>query len=124
MKLNVDKHDKYVVLKLIEAKFTNEITPALKSEFIMLNTEGYRNIVLDLSTVKSCSDSQDLSSLLAGDRLCKEAKGIFVVYGVNKTIETIIQMANIHQTITVVKKLDEAVDLIFMNELEQDLLGG
>lgn len=60
--------------------------PALKSEFVLLNTEGYRNIVLDLSSVKECNDAQDLSALLAGDRLCKAADGIFVVCGVKKDI--------------------------------------
>ena len=72
MKFSVDKHEKYVVLKLNESKLTNDNTPKLKSEFILLNTEGYRNIVLDLSAIKQCDDSQDLSSLLVGDRLCKK----------------------------------------------------
>ncbi len=49
MKFSTDKHEKYVVLKLDETKFNNDNTPALKSEFILLNAEGYRNIVLDLS---------------------------------------------------------------------------
>lgn len=124
MKFSVDKHEKYVVLKLEEPKFTNDNAPALKSEFVLLNTEGYRNIVLDLSAIKECDDAQDLSSLLVGDRLCKTAGGIFVVCGVNKVIEPIVQMSNIHQSVTFVKKLDEATDLIFMEEIEKELLGG
>ena len=123
MRFNVDKHDKYVVIKLREAKFTNENTPALKSEFILLNTEGFQNIILDLSLVKECNDSQDLSALLTGDRLCKEAKGIFVVVGAGKSIRTIAKMSNIEQTVPFVNKLDEAIDLIFMAEIERDLLG-
>ncbi|WP_199120827.1 STAS domain-containing protein [Pedobacter sp. ASV28] len=124
MKFSIDKHEKYVVLKLEEPKFTNDNTPALKSEFILLNTEGYRNIVLDLSAVKECNDSQDLSSLLVGDRLCKNAEGIFVVCGVNKNIAPIIKMSNLHQSVTFVNKLDEATDLIFMEEIEKELRGG
>ncbi len=124
MKFSTDKHEKYVVLKLDEPKFTNDNTPALKSEFILLNTEGYRNIVLDLSVVEECNDSQDLSSLLVGDRLCKSAGGIFVVIGVNNAIANIIKMSNLHQSVTFVKKLDEATDLIFMEEIEKELLGG
>mgnify|MGYP003574857557 FL=1 len=124
MKFSVDKHEKYVVLKLEEPKFTNDNTPALKSEFILLNTEGYRNIVLDLSAVKECNDAQDLSSLLAGDRLCKAAGGVFIVCCVNKSIAQIIQMSNLHQSVTFVNKLDEATDLIFMEEIEKELRGG
>ena len=124
MKFSTDKHEKYVVLKLDEPKFTNDNTPALKSEFILLNAEGYRNIILDLSAVKECNDSQDLSSLLVGDRLCKSAGGIFLVIGVNNAIANIVKMSNLHQSVTFVNKLDEATDLIFMEEIEKELLGG
>ena len=123
MKFSVDKHEKYVVLKLAEPKFTNDNTPAIKSEFILLNAEGFRNIVFDLSEVKECTDSQDLSALLVGDRLCRAANGIFIVCGVNKQIASIIQMSNLHQTVTFVNKLEEATDLIFMEEIEKELRG-
>jgi anti-anti-sigma factor len=123
MKFSTDKHEKYVVLKLDEPKFTNANTPALKSEFILLNAEGYRNIVLDLSDVEECTDSQDLSCLLVGDRLCKSANGIFIVSGVNNTIAKIVKMSNLHNSIAFVNKLDEATDLIFMEEIEKELRG-
>lgn len=123
MKFSVDKHDKYVVLKLRESKFTNENTPKLKSELILLNAEGYRNIVLDLSSIKQCDDSQDLSSLLVGDRLCKSAQGLFIVTGLNDCVSTLLEMSNLNQSLTVVSKLAEATDLIFMEEIEKELLG-
>ena len=123
MKFSTDKHEKYVVLKLDESKFTNDNTPALKSEFILLNTEGYRNIVLDLSKVKECNDSQDLSCLLVGDRLCKSAGGIFIVTGTGAAVANIVKMSNLHQSVTFVNKLDEATDLIFMEEIEKELRG-
>ncbi|MES2652111.1 MAG: STAS domain-containing protein [Bacteroidota bacterium] len=123
MKFSTDKHEKYVVLKLDEPKFTNENSPALKSEFILLNTEGYRNIVLDLSRVKECLDSQDLSCLLVGDRLCKSAGGVFVVTGAGEAIANIVKISNLHQSVTFVNKLDEATDLIFMEEIEKELRG-
>lgn len=123
MKFSVDKHEKYVVLKLNESKLTNDNTPKLKSEFILLNTEGYCNIVLDLSAIKQCEDSQDLSSLLFGDRLCKKANGLFVVTGINEAVATLLEMSNLDQSLTIVSKVDEATDLIFMEEIEKELLG-
>lgn len=123
MKFSVDKHEKYVVLKLNESKLTNDNTPKLKSEFILLNTEGYCNIVLDLSAVKQCDDSQDLSSLLFGDRLCKKANGLFIVTGINQVVAQILEISNLNQSLTIVSKVDEATDLIFMEEIEKELLG-
>lgn len=124
MALIVDKHEKYVVVKLNEETFTNDNAPLLKSEFILLNSQGYRNIIMDLSTVKDCQDSQDLSCLLVGDRLCKKVNGHFLITGVNDSLEKIIEISGLDESLNFVAKLREAEDLIFMEEVEKDLLGG
>lgn len=123
MKFSIDKHEKYVVITLNENSFSNEITPQLKSEFILLNTEGFCNIILDLSQVVRCDDSQDLSSLLFADRLCKKANGMFVVTGVQPEIQNILELSDLTQSLNLVAKLQEAVDLIFMGEIEKEMLG-
>lgn len=123
MKFSIDKHEKYVAIKLDENKFTNENTPRLKSELIMLNAGGFCNIVLDLSMVTECSDSQDLSCLLVGDRLCKKANGIFIVANVHPCIIKLLEMSNLHESLNIVGHMDEAEDLIFMEEIEKELLG-
>lgn len=124
MALIVDKHEKYVVVKLNEETFTNDNAPLLKSEFILLNSQGYRNIIMDLSMVANCEDSQDLSCLLVGDRLCRKANGHFLITGVNESLEKIIEIAGLDESLNFVAKLREAEDLIFMEEVEKDLLGG
>lgn len=123
MKFSVDKHEKYVVIRLDETRLTAENTPKIKSEFILLNTEGYCNIVLDMSAVVDCDDSQDLSSLLVGDRICKKANGLFIVTGVTACIAQLLEISSIDQSLNIVGKLDEAEDLIFMEEIEKELLG-
>lgn len=121
MKFSVDKQEKYVVLQLQEERFTNEVAPGLKSELYMLNAEGFKYIVLDLEAVTECKDAQDLSSLLVGDRLCKAAGGLFVVAGVNSELENIIELSNIFSSVVFVNNVDEAVDFVYMDELERDL---
>jgi anti-anti-sigma regulatory factor len=123
MKFSVDKHEKYVVLRLDESRLTADNTPRLKSEFILLNAEGYCNIVLDLSMVSACDDSQDLSCLLVGDRLCKKANGLFIVTGITECINQLLKMSSIDQSLNIVGHLEEAEDLIFMEEIEKELLG-
>jgi len=124
MALIVDKHEKYVVVKLNEETFTNDNAPLLKSEFILLNSQGYRNIIMDLSMVQDCEDSQDLSCLLVGDRLCRKANGHFLITGVNDSLEKIIEISGLDESLNFVAKLREAEDLIFTEEVEKDLLGG
>ncbi|MBB6238752.1 anti-anti-sigma regulatory factor [Pedobacter sp. AK013] len=123
MKFSVDKHDKYVTLKLEEHKFTNDNAPGLKSEFYLLNAEGFKNIIVDLSHVTECNDAQDLSCLLVGDRLCKSAGGLFIVTGINDELASIIELSNIFQSVTFVNTIEEATDFIFMDELEKEFRG-
>lgn len=120
MKFTVDKHEKYILIKLNEGKLNSLVSPQLKSELILTNTEGQRNIILDLSNVKY-ADSSGLSSLLVGHRLCKNAEGVFILTGINEAVSRLITISQLDNVITIVPKVDEAIDLIFMEEIEKEL---
>ncbi len=120
MKFTIDKHEKYVLIKLNESKLNSLMAPHLKSELILMNTEGQRNIILDLSAVKY-SDSSGLSSLLVGHRLCKNSGGSFIITGINEIISKLVVISQLENVLTIVPKVDEAVDLIFMEEIEKEL---
>ena len=120
MKFTVDKHEKYILLKLNESKLNSLITPQLKSELILINTEGQRNIILDLSQVKF-ADSSGLSSLLVGHRLCKNAAGSFILTGLNSAVARLITISQLDSVLSVVPSSEEAIDLIFMEEIEKEL---
>ena len=120
MKFSVDKHEKYILLKLNESKLNSLITPQLKSELILINTEGKRNIILDISQVKF-ADSSGLSSLLVGHRLCKDASGSFILTGLNEAVSRLITISQLENVLTIVPKCEEAIDLIFMEEIEKEL---
>lgn len=120
MKFTVDKHEKYILIKLNEGKLNSLVSPQLKSELILTNTEGQRNIVLDMSNVKY-ADSSGLSSLLVGHRLCKNAGGVFIMTGINEAVSRLITISQLDNVITIVPKVEEAIDLIFMEEIEKEL---
>lgn len=120
MKFTVDKHEKYVLIKLNESKLNSLMSPHLKSELILMNTEGQRNVILDLSSVKY-SDSSGLSSLLVGHRICKNAGGSFILTGINENIAKLIVISQLENVLTIVPTVGEAVDLIFMEEIEKEL---
>jgi anti-anti-sigma factor len=120
MKFTVDKHEKYVLIKLNESKLNSLISPQLKSELILTNTEGQRNIILDLSAVKY-SDSSGLGSLLVGHRICKNSEGTFILTGINENVARLITISQLDNVLTIVGTVDEAIDLIFMEEIEKEL---
>ncbi len=120
MKFTIDKHDKYVIFKLDEQKLNSLISPKLKSELILINTEGQRNIILDLSEVKY-TDSSGLGSLLVGHRICKNAEGVFILTHLNENITRLVHISQLEEVLTIVPSNDEAIDLIFMEEIEKEL---
>ena len=85
MKFTVDKQEKYVVFTIEEEKLTSLLAPKVKSEMVMLNQEGVRNIILDMRQVKYV-DSSGLSAILTTERLCKNSKGSFVLCGVQELV--------------------------------------
>ena len=120
MKFTVDKHEKYVLIKLNESKLNSLMSPQLKSELILINTEGQRNIILDLSAVKY-TDSSGLSSLLVGHRICKNAEGVFIITGVNDNIARLVNISQLETVLTIVPTVEEGIDLVFMEEIEKEL---
>src|ERR1700761_5549102 len=120
MKFTVDKHEKYVLLKLNESKLNSLVTPQLKSELILINTEGQRNIIMDLSQIKF-ADSSGLSSLLVGHRLCKNASGVFILSGLNDAVSRLISISQLDSVLSIVPSTEEAIVLVFMEEVEKQL---
>ena len=120
MKFTVDKHEKYILLKLNESKLNSLVTPQLKSELILINAEGQKNIILDLCQVKF-ADSSGLSSLLVGHRLCKNAGGVFILTCLNESVARLVTISQLDNVLSIVPTTEEAIDLVFMEEIEKEL---
>ena len=123
MKYTVDKQEKYTLLQLNEMKLDATVSPQLKSEFVTLNAEGNKNIIADLSQVKYI-DSSGLSAILIGNRLCQDADGSFFLAGVTDHVMKLIKISQLDTVLDLLPTVEEAVDAVFMNELENDLRKG
>lgn len=120
MKLSIEKHEKYIFVKLQEERLESLIAPQLKSELVYINTEGYRNVILDLSEVKY-ADSSGLSAILTGNRLSKSAGGTFVIAGPQESIQQLIEISQLDKVLNVLPTVEEATDFIFIEEIERDM---
>jgi anti-sigma B factor antagonist len=123
MKYTVDKQEKYTLLQLNETKLDATVSPQLKSEFVTLNAEGNKNIIADLSQVKYI-DSSGLSAILIGNRLCQDADGAFFLAGVTDHVMKLIKISQLDTVLDLLPTVEEAIDAVFMNELENDLRKG
>ena len=120
MKYSIDKQDKYMLIRLDESKLDSTVSPQLKSEFVTLNAEGNKNIILDLSQVKYI-DSSGLSAILVGNRLSQDQDGIFVLAGVTDHVMKLIKISQLDSVLDIMPTVQEAIDAVFINELENDL---
>lgn len=120
MNLTIDRQEKYVLIKIQEAKLTSLVAPELKAEIVMLHHEKVKNMIFDLSEVQYC-DSSGLSAILVGFRLCRDHNGSFVLCGVQDHVRKLISISQLDSMLTQVPTLNEAVDLVYMEEVEKQL---
>jgi anti-anti-sigma factor len=120
MKYTIDKQEKYSLLRLHEDKLDSSVAPGLKSELITLHAEGVRNIVLDMAEVKY-TDSSGLSALLVGNRIVQEDGGIFILTTLSEHTLKLIKISQLDSVLNIVPKVEEAIDAVFMHEIEKDL---
>jgi anti-anti-sigma factor len=111
MKFSVDKQEGMIIYEILEDKLTSLNAPVLKSELLMASSEGYKNIVVDLDKVKFV-DSSGLSALLVGNRICKEAKGIFALCGLNDTVKSLVKISQLGDVLHIFSTQHDATGAI------------
>ena len=120
MHFTLDKNEKYVVVKLHEQKLNTLIAAELKSELLLLNTQGFNNVILDLSESLYC-DSSGLSAILVGNRLCRNSNGLFVITGLSDTVKKLVQISQLDQVLNITSNVTEAIEIVLTDELEKNV---
>ena len=120
MQFTLDKNDKYVVVKLHEQKLNTLIAAELRSELLLINSQGFSNIIVDLSESMYC-DSSGLSAILVGNRLCKNSNGVFVVTGLSDAVKKLIQISQLDQVLNIKQSNQEAVEFVLASEMEKNI---
>lgn len=116
----INKQDKYTLLTIHVEKLDSRVSPALKSELVVINAGGEKNIIIDLSECRYC-DSSGLSAILIGNRLCKNENGTFVLSGLQDSVSKLISISQLDSLLQITPTVDEAVQLLYMEEVERDL---
>jgi anti-sigma B factor antagonist len=110
MSFQIDKKDKYTVITIDAEKLDSNLAPALKSELVVLNTDGVKSIIIDLSKTRYC-DSSGLSAILVANRLCKNSNGTFVLTGLQEPVKKLISISQLDTILNITNTLAEATEL-------------
>lgn len=120
MNFEVKNEDKYTLVTSKVEKLDSLNAPDLKSELVMMNKNGVRNIIINLDETRYC-DSSGLSAILVGNRLAKNSGGTFVVTGLQASVKKLISISQLDSVLNITPTVSEAVDLVMMEEVERDL---
>ena len=107
----IDKTDNYTLIKLQAEKLDSSLSPSLKSELVVLNTDGTKNIIIDLTNTRYC-DSSGLSAILVANRLCKNCQGTFVLTGLQEPVKKLISISQLDTILNITSTVSEATDMM------------
>jgi len=120
MNFTIEDKGKYTLVKSTVDKLDSTCAPELKSELVYLNKTGVRNVIIDLGATRYC-DSSGLSALLVANRLCKSVNGTLIVCALQEPVQKLVQISQLESVLSITPSLSEAVDLLFMEEIEKDV---
>ena len=107
----IDKTENYTLIKLQAEKLDSSLSPSLKSELVVLNTDGTKNIIIDLTNTRYC-DSSGLSAILVANRLCKNSQGTFVLTGLQEPVKKLISISQLDTILNITSTVSEATDML------------
>lgn len=120
MNFTIEDKGRYTLVTSGVDKLDTTCAPELKSELVYLNKTGVRNVIIDLSATRYC-DSSGLSALLVANRLCKSVGGVLVVCGLQEAVQKLVQISQLESVLSITPTAAEAVDLLYMEEIEKDV---
>lgn len=121
MNIFTESTDNYLYLRLDQDKLDATISAELKSWFVEnITNTNTKNVIFDLAPARYC-DSSGLSAILVGNRLCQEKGGIFVIANASDHINKLIRISQLDTVLNVLPSKEEAVDAVFLHEVETQL---
>lgn len=111
MSFKIQKKDKFTLIKTNVEKLDTTIAPALKSELVILNSDGVKNIIIDLGATRYC-DSSGLSAILVANRLCKNANGSLVITGLQEPVKNLISISQLDTILNIADNLEDSIEML------------
>lgn len=115
MNVEIEKKNNFTEIRICADKLDNSNALALKSEFVLTASKGERNIILNATECSEC-DMSGLSALLVADRLCKNANGIFVLTGINDSVQQLLKVAQLEEVLNITDTFTMAQELVETKE--------
>ena len=118
MKYTIEKNEQYALIRLTESEFGGEVSTDFETLSRSLFREGYSNIIVDMAPVQAV-DQTGLMTIRKINRQCTNEVGLLILVTKSDDLITFLDAATISD-LTILPTVEEAIDAVFMNELEND----
>jgi anti-anti-sigma factor len=115
----IERGDRYTLIKVTADKLDTQVAPALKSELVVLNADGVRNLIIDLGETRYC-DSSGLSSILVANRLCKNSNGELVLSCLQEPVKKLINISQLDTILKISISIPDAIDMVVASDVESN----
>ena len=122
MEFTTEKTERYALLRLGETEFANTVPADFEGACRGLFREGFSRLIVDLATVQTV-DEAGLMAIRKINRQCSNELGLLVLVTKNEALIDFLEAARITD-LTLLPTVEEAIDAVFMNELENDFGSG
>jgi hypothetical protein len=114
----LEQNESYALVNWKDSGITQLNHEELENLIRILFKKEYANIILNISKLQEL-DGHGVSTIRKGTKICTNELGLFVVVCKTESILQRLEIANI-EDITIFGTVQEAIDAIYLNELEND----
>ena len=111
MDFKKEKKNNFTLVTILAEKVDTSIAPVLKAEFVLVSSNGEKNMLLDFSACRYI-DSSGLSAILVANRLCKNAGGKLVLTGLQSAVERLIIISQLDSVLNIAYTMEKAEELL------------
>lgn len=122
MNYEIKRNEQYALIGLKEEVFSPEVSTGFENLARDLFREGYHNIIVNLADTKVI-DPGVAPVLKKVNRLCINSLGVLVLVTKEDDLLDFLEDLNIPD-LTILMSQEEAIDAVFMNDLENEFGAG
>ncbi|MBC7408881.1 MAG: anti-anti-sigma factor [Arcicella sp.] len=118
MEFKVEKNEQFALIELKETSLNQENSPELEEIVRKLFREGYGNMIMEFDSIVEL-DGFGISLIRKANKICLNELGLLIIVTKNQEIIDQLDGAKI-EDLTVMPTTQEAIDAVYLNELEND----
>ncbi|TDE15311.1 STAS domain-containing protein [Dyadobacter psychrotolerans] len=122
MNHKLEKKEQYVYIELEESAFAEEVPASFETVAKSLFREGYHSLIVNMQMTKSV-DTQGITILKKVNWLCANDLGLLVIVTRDDDFIDSLEALKIPD-LQVLPTKEEAIDAVFMNNLENEFGAG